>query len=92
MTAKPSTPSPSDAARRMLRSLRAADQSVRALEATAPGAVAAFGGAGLILREFPNRECPAGYLTLDLTSPAGVALWEAMALESQARFRDGEDG
>lgn len=89
MTKKSSTPSPSSPARTMLRSLRAADDTARALEATAPKSVAAAGGVGLILREFPSRETPMGYLAIDLSSPAGQALWEAMAREQQQGYRDG---
>lgn len=74
-----------DPARDMLRDLRAADHLVRTLEATAPEAVAARGGAQSILERTPGRACAAGFWSLDMRDRLDV--WEAIAMEGQAEHR-----
>lgn len=75
-------------AARMLRDLRAVEGLVARIAITAPEACERDGGAQAIVRAFGGGPTCIGFWRLDFAaSAAGVALWEAMAAEHQARQR-----
>ncbi len=83
-----SLPSMGSAAVRMLRDLRAVENLVARIEITAPETCEHNGGAQAIFNALGGGPTCIGYWRLDLAaSAAGVALWEAMAGEHQARQR-----
>lgn len=74
-------------ASQMLRDLRAADHMVAAMDASAPVACAAMGGASGIVRDLPGRPTAAGFWVLDMRGH--VEVWERMAAEQQEEHRVG---
>ena len=83
-----SSQSRGSAAVQMLRDLRAVEGLVARIAITAPEACERSGGAQAIFGAFGGGPTCIGYWRLDFAaSAAGVALWEAMAAEHQARQR-----
>lgn len=83
-----SSPSRDSVAARMLRDLRAVDALVTSIAITAPVACERNGGAEAIFDAFGGAPTCIGYWRLDFAASAtGLALWEAMAAEHQARQR-----
>lgn len=83
-----SSPSRGSAAARMLRDLRAVDGLVARIEITAPETCERNGGAQAIFNAFGGGPTCIGYWRLNFAaSTAGIALWETMAAEHQARQR-----
>ncbi len=78
-----------DAVKVMLRDLMAAEALVASLEATAPQAVAALGGAHALVAEW-GRRTGAWFWSV---APLPDAIWERMADEHQSALRSnvGED-
>ena len=75
-------------AARMLRDLRAVEALVASIAITAPETCERNGGAQAIFGAFGGGPTCIGYWRLNLAaSAAGVALWEEMAAEHQARQR-----
>jgi hypothetical protein len=73
-------------AQRMLRDLMAVEALVQSLEQTAPKAVAAAGGAQLLVYKF-GRPTGAWFWSI---MPMLETLWLSMAEESQARHRSNQ--
>jgi hypothetical protein len=72
----------------MLRDLRAVEGLVTRIATTAPETCERDGGAQAIVLALVGGPTCIGYWRLDFAaSAAGVALWEAMAAEHQARQR-----
>jgi hypothetical protein len=72
----------------MLRDLRAVEALIACIAITAPETCERNGGAQAIFGAFGGKLTCVGYWRLDIAaSAAGVALWEAMAAEHQARQR-----
>lgn len=72
----------------MLRDLRAVNALVARMAITAPETCERDGGAQAIVSALGGEPTCIGYWRLDFAaSAAGVALWEAMAAEHQARQR-----
>lgn len=85
-----SSPSRGSAAARMLRDLRAVEGLVARIAITAPETCERNGGTQAIFDAFGGGPTCIGYWQLDFAaSTAGVALWEIMAAEHQARQRGG---
>lgn len=83
-----SLPLTGSVAARMLRDLRAVEGLVACIAVTAPETCGRNGGAQAIFAAFGGEPTCIGYWRLDFTaSAAGVALWEEMAAEHQARQR-----
>lgn len=77
----------------MLRDLRAVEGLVARIAVTAPETCERNGGAQAIFNALGGGPTCIGYWRLDLAaSAAGVALWEAMAAEHQARQRGNVGG
>jgi hypothetical protein len=73
----------------MLRDLRAVEALVACIAITAPETCERNGGAQAIVRAFGGEPTCVGCWRLDFAaSAAGIALWETMAAEHQARQRD----
>ena len=82
------SPSRGSAGERFLRDLVGAQELVACLDATAPETCARHGGAAAFLARVGGAPTPIGFWRLDFAAtPAGVALWEEMAGEHQARDR-----
>ena len=72
----------------MLRDLRAVEGLVARIAITVPETCERNGGAQAIFGAFGGGLTCIGYWRLDFAaSAAGIALWEAMAAEHQARQR-----
>jgi hypothetical protein len=72
----------------MLRNLRAVEALIARIAVTAPETCERNGGAQAIFTAFGGGPTCIGYWRLELAaSAAGVALWEEMAAEHQARQR-----
>jgi hypothetical protein len=75
-----------EVAQRMLRDLLAVEALVQSLEQTAPRAVAAAGGAQVLIANF-GRPTGAWFWSI---MPMPETLWLSMAEESQARHRSNQ--
>ncbi len=83
-----SSPSKGSVAARMLRDLRAVEGLVARIAISAPETCGRNGGAQAIFNALGGAPTCIGYWRLDFAaSAAGIALWEAMATEHQARQR-----
>ena len=82
------SPSGGSVAARILRDLRAVEGLVARIAVTSPEACERNGGAQAIFGAFGCGPTCIGFWRLDFAaSAAGVALWEEMAAEHQARQR-----